>query len=368
MDTCSSMSWLSELEMEDPMFFHQFKMDSAEEFITQNIEAALGEEFQHSFSSESESSSPAVIPISANSPVASSFPAMEVSQTISDERPRKQHKPNNHSHCHNPHYASNPHEPSLFPLILSFGNSNLPSNTQRSHGDLQSTTSYQEYDAMSPEDLNFLSDVLVSSKGSSHKNQEPAPKSTQGTKRSSTKPPSHSRDHIIAERLRREKLSQQFIALSAIVPGLKKVDKTSVLGEAIKYMKQLQERVKKLEEQSAKKPVESVVIVKKSQIIVEDQGDCSSNEDFAGTSDEQLPEIEARISGMSVLLRIHCEKQKGVLVKMLTEMEKLNLIVINTSVAPFGDSALDITIIAQMENDLCIATQDLVRALRSAFR
>lgn len=30
-------------------------------------------------------------------------------------------------------------------------------------------------------------------------------------------------DHIIAERKRREKISQQFIALSALIPGLKKV-------------------------------------------------------------------------------------------------------------------------------------------------
>ncbi|KAK1316994.1 Transcription factor bHLH25 [Acorus calamus] len=36
-------------------------------------------------------------------------------------------------------------------------------------------------------------------------------------------PPSHTQaDHIIAERKRREKLSQRFIALSAIIPGLKK--------------------------------------------------------------------------------------------------------------------------------------------------
>lgn len=38
----------------------------------------------------------------------------------------------------------------------------------------------------------------------------------------STKPPSY-QDHIIAERKRREKLSQKFIALSSIIPNLKKV-------------------------------------------------------------------------------------------------------------------------------------------------
>lgn len=33
----------------------------------------------------------------------------------------------------------------------------------------------------------------------------------------------HTQDHIIAERMRREKISQQFIALSALIPDLKKV-------------------------------------------------------------------------------------------------------------------------------------------------
>lgn len=35
--------------------------------------------------------------------------------------------------------------------------------------------------------------------------------------------PSHVQDHVIAERKRRERLTERFIALSAIVPGLKKV-------------------------------------------------------------------------------------------------------------------------------------------------
>jgi len=41
----------------------------------------------------------------------------------------------------------------------------------------------------------------------------------QGTKRSLA----HNQDHIIAERKRREKLSQCLIALAALIPGLKKV-------------------------------------------------------------------------------------------------------------------------------------------------
>lgn len=127
------------------------------------------------------------------------------------------------------------------------------------------------------------------------------------------------------------------------------MDKTSVLGDAIKYLKQLQERVKILEEQAAKQTMESVVLVKKSQLLIEDEGSSDENlVDGCGGSDEPLPEIEARVCDKSILIRIHCEKHKGVLVKILSEIEKMNLAIVNTSVASFGTLALDITIIAEV--------------------
>ncbi|CAN0920908.1 Transcription factor bHLH25 [Linum grandiflorum] len=166
-----------------------------------------------------------------------------------------------------------------------------------------------------------------------------------------------SQDHVIAERKRREKLSQKFIALSAIVPGLKKMDKASVLGDAIKYLKQLQERVKILEEQTRNKSMESAkVVVKKSRVFDVGDDECGS-----------LPEIEARFCDRHVLIRVHCEKRKGVLEKTVAEIEKLHLTVINTSVLTFGSSALDLTIIAQMDMEFNMTVKDVVQKLHPAF-
>ncbi|KAK7412204.1 hypothetical protein VNO78_03654 [Psophocarpus tetragonolobus] len=177
---------------------------------------------------------------------------------------------------------------------------------------------------------------------------------------------SQPQDHIMAERKRREKLSQRFIALSALVPGLKKMDKASVLGEAIKYLKQMQEKVSALEEeQKRKRSVESVVIVKKSQLS--DDAEDSSSSDTGCTFDEALPEIEARFCERNVLIRVHCEKNKGVIEKTISEIEKHHLKVINTSALTFGSFILDITIIAQMEVEFCMTVKDVVRSLRSAF-
>ncbi|KAJ1403673.1 Myc-type, basic helix-loop-helix [Sesbania bispinosa] len=176
---------------------------------------------------------------------------------------------------------------------------------------------------------------------------------------------SQPQDHIMAERKRREKLSQRFIALSALVPGLQKTDKASVLGDAIKYLKQLQEKVRALEEeQNMKKNVESVVVVKKSQLSNDVE---NSSSETGGPFDEELPEIEARFCERNVLIRVHCEKSKGVVENTIHEIEKFHLKVINSSAMTFGSCALDITIIAQMDVGFCMTVKDLVRNLRSAF-
>lgn len=124
------------------------------------------------------------------------------------------------------------------------------------------------------------------------------------------------------------------------------MDKSSILEDAIKYLKLLQERVKILEEKAEKTAMDSVILVKKSQIVLEDEG---SSDELSSSFDEQpLPEIEARVSDKHILIRVLCEKQKGVLVNLLCKVESLNMIVVSTNATLFGNVALDITIVAEV--------------------
>ncbi|XP_030548508.2 transcription factor bHLH18-like [Rhodamnia argentea] len=179
----------------------------------------------------------------------------------------------------------------------------------------------------------------------------------------------HAQEHVLAERKRREKISERLIALSAIIPNLKKMDKASILEDAIKYLKELQQHVQVLEEEAAAKTVESVVLVKKSRLTTAGDTYSSTDGHSCGQVDRQLslPEIEARVSGTCVLVKIHCEKRTGSITKMIGKIEKLNLTVVNSCVMPFGSSIQDVTILALMDMGFSLKTGDLVRNLRQVL-
>ncbi|KAL1565914.1 transcription factor MTB1-like [Salvia divinorum] len=66
-------------------------------------------------------------------------------------------------------------------------------------------------------------------------------------------------NHVEAERQRREKLNQRFYALRAVVPNISKMDKASLLGDAIAYITELQNKLKGLESDKERQSGEAPV-------------------------------------------------------------------------------------------------------------
>lgn len=162
--------------MEDLSFMNQWHMtNSIDEFNLLPLAAAFGENLQHSYT----------------------LPAFNNQNGI--DRPQKQLKTSTWNSSES-----------------GFNCNNVSSFNMNQMGILKPK---EETGAGYPHDI-------LASQGSFGNNQNYVFKASQGAKRISPGAGnrlSNTQDHIIAERKRREKLSQRFIALSAIVPGLKKV-------------------------------------------------------------------------------------------------------------------------------------------------
>lgn len=128
-------------------------------------------------------------------------------------------------------------------------------------------------------------------------------------------------------------------------------DKITVLDDAISRVKQLQEQIRKLkDEKEARGEMKSMILVKKSKVFLDEGTFLSSSSSSSDHEqfDQPLPEIEAKVAQNEVLIRIHCEKSKGCMLNILNTIENLQLRIENSIVLPFGDSTLDITVLAQV--------------------
>lgn len=117
------------------------------------------------------------------------------------------------------------------------------------------------------------------------------------------------------------------------------MDKCYVLSEAVNYTKQLQKRIKELENNQNK---DNIVI---NPAIFKWKSQASSNKRKCS---ESLLEVEARVMKKEVLIRIHCEKKKDIVLKIHELLEKFNLTITSSSVLPFGASVLVINIFTQV--------------------
>ncbi|ESQ36759.1 hypothetical protein EUTSA_v10007139mg [Eutrema salsugineum] len=132
-------------------------------------------------------------------------------------------------------------------------------------------------------------------------------------------------NHVEAERQRREKLNQRFYALRSVVPNISKMDKASLLGDAVSYINELHAKLKVMEAERERLGYSS-----NPPISLE-------------------PEINVQTSGEDVTVRVNCPLDSHPASRIFHAFEEAKVEVINSNMEFSQDTVLHAFVIRSEE-------------------
>ncbi|XVF45554.1 hypothetical protein PTKIN_Ptkin02bG0215400 [Pterospermum kingtungense] len=182
--------------------------------------------------------------------------------------------------------------------------------------------------------------------------------------------------NLVAERKRRKKLNERLYALRSLVPKISKLDRASILGDAIEFVKELQDQAKELQDEleehsdkdisGAKKTgmngihknnVQSEIFSQNDQIPLDSNPEHSKGPDGFpvggngnGSVSKQDQDVEittnktqqmevqvevAQIDGNQFFVKVFCEHKPGGFVRLMEALDSLGLEVTNANVNSF---------------------------------
>ncbi|GMI96173.1 hypothetical protein like AT4G17880 [Hibiscus trionum] len=136
-------------------------------------------------------------------------------------------------------------------------------------------------------------------------------------------------NHVEAERQRREKLNQKFYALRAVVPNVSKMDKASLIGDAISYINELKSKLQNADSEKDE-------LQRQIDEMKKDHSTAPPSPPDQDLKSIEL-DIDVKIIGLDAMIRTQCGKKNHPAARLMTALKELDLDVHHASVSVVND-------------------------------
>ncbi|KAE9615344.1 hypothetical protein Lal_00048415 [Lupinus albus] len=145
-------------------------------------------------------------------------------------------------------------------------------------------------------------------------------------------------NHVEAERQRREKLNHRFYALRAVVPNVSKMDKASLLSDAVSFINELKTKINELEKD----------VCSNNKNVKLEMGDRMENNRIRALTsssvvDQRGPnnvEVDVKVVGNDAMVRVQMEKVNHPGARLMGVLRDLNFQVHHASMSCVNDVML----------------------------
>ncbi|CAN1794127.1 Transcription factor bHLH14 [Linum perenne] len=166
-------------------------------------------------------------------------------------------------------------------------------------------------------------------------------------------------NHVEAERQRREKLNHRFYALRAVVPNVSRMDKASLLSDAVSYIKELRSKIDVLESSlgSGRKRVKLEIADNNADnnSTTTSVGDGGGGGGIGGGA----AEVEVKIVGSDAMIRVQSENVNHPGARLMAALRDVDLRVHHASMSCVNDLMLQDAVVRVPEG---MRTEELLRS------
>ncbi|PIA26095.1 hypothetical protein AQUCO_10000035v1 [Aquilegia coerulea] len=173
--------------------------------------------------------------------------------------------------------------------------------------------------------------------------------------------------NLMAERRRRKKLNDRLYMLRSVVPKISKMDRASILGDAIEYLKELLQRINDLHnELESTSPGSSLPPTTSFHPLTPTPPTlpCRVKEELCPSSlsspNSQPARVEVRVrEGRAVNIHMFCARRPGLLLSAMKALDGIGLDIQQAVISCFNGFALDVFRAEQCKEGVDVPPEDI---------